>query len=109
MLSFRVAACLIAPLVLVCGWQAKGQTPRVARASRNQPRTAREDFALTRENASHFAALALRCVRKEYPNKIEHVLDDATQVQAPRALHPAFYGCYDWHSSVHGHCCSRTC
>lgn len=50
-----------------------------------------------------FAALALKCIRKEYPNKLDHVLNDASQVGSPRELHPAFYGCYDWHSAVHGH------
>ena len=53
--------------------------------------------------ASHFARLALKCVRQEYPNKLDHVMNGAHEVQSPRALHPAFYGCYDWHSSVHGH------
>ena len=53
--------------------------------------------------ASHFAKLALKCVRQEYPNKLDHVMNGAQEVQPPRALHPAFYGCYDWHSSVHGH------
>ena len=53
--------------------------------------------------ASHFADLALRCIRKEYPNKPDHVLNSASEVLGPRALHPAFYGCFDWHSSVHGH------
>ncbi|HJQ31917.1 MAG TPA: DUF2891 domain-containing protein [Pyrinomonadaceae bacterium] len=62
-----------------------------------------EQFALTQAQASHFARLALRCARKEYPNKIEHTLNDESQVRPPKALHPAFYGCYDWHSSVHGH------
>jgi hypothetical protein len=47
--------------------------------------------------------LALACVHKEYPNKIAHVLNDGTDVKAPHELTPAFYGCYDWHSSVHGH------
>lgn len=61
------------------------------------------EFTLSREQASRFARLALRCVGKEYPNKVEHVLNDAGDVQTPRALHPAFYGCFDWHSSVHGH------
>jgi hypothetical protein len=42
-------------------------------------------------------------VTREYPNKPEHVLNDDRDVQSPKALHPAFYGCYDWHSSVHGH------
>src|SRR3954469_7730983 len=58
---------------------------------------------MTREQASAFAKLALKGIRKEYPNKPEHVLSGAGDVKAPRALHPAFYGCYDWHSSVHGH------
>lgn len=53
--------------------------------------------------AGRFAALALACVQKEYPNKIAHVLNSPEDVKAPRALTPAFYGCYDWHSSVHGH------
>jgi len=53
--------------------------------------------------ASHFAKLALKCVRQEYPNKLDHVMNGAQEVQPPRALHPSFYGCYDWHSSVHGH------
>jgi Protein of unknown function (DUF2891) len=61
------------------------------------------ESALSREQASRFARLALRCVGKEYPNKVEHALNGAGDVQSPRALHPAFYGCYDWHSSVHGH------
>ena len=53
--------------------------------------------------ASRFAALALACVHKEYPNKIAHVPSSDADVQPPRELTPAFYGCYDWHSSVHGH------
>jgi hypothetical protein len=55
------------------------------------------------KQASHFAALALKCVGREYPNKPEHVINNASDVKSPKALHPAFYGCYDWHSSVHGH------
>ena len=62
-----------------------------------------QDVSLTQTQASHFANLALKCVSREYPNKPEHVLNDSGDVQNPQALHPAFYGCYDWHSSVHGH------
>ena len=58
---------------------------------------------LTQEQATRFAKLALKCVRKEYPNKLDHTMNDAGEVQGPRKLHPAFYGCFDWHSSVHGH------
>ena len=53
--------------------------------------------------AGRFAGLALACVQKEYPNKISHTLNSAEDVKSPRELTPAFYGCYDWHSSVHGH------
>src|SRR2546430_10271061 len=53
--------------------------------------------------AERFARLALACVEKEYPNKISHVLNGDADVAPPRKLTPAFYGCYDWHSSVHGH------
>ena len=50
-----------------------------------------------------FAQLALDCVHQEYPNKISHVLNTDGDALPPRALTPAFYGCFDWHSSVHGH------
>lgn len=53
--------------------------------------------------AERFANLALACVHKEYPNKIAHNLSSDADVAPPRTLTPAFYGCYDWHSSVHGH------
>ncbi len=53
--------------------------------------------------AERFARLALTCVHQEYPNKISHSLNSDADVKPPRALTPAFYGCFDWHSSVHGH------
>ena len=53
--------------------------------------------------AARFARLALDCVHKEYPNKIAHSLNSDADVKPPRELTPSFYGCYDWHSSVHGH------
>jgi hypothetical protein len=53
--------------------------------------------------ADRFARLALACVHKEYPNKISHVLNSEADVAPPHKLTPAFCGCYDWHSSVHGH------
>src|SRR5262249_21918073 len=55
------------------------------------------------KTAERFAKLALACVEKEYPNKISHVMNSDADVAPPRKLTPAFYGCYDWHSSVHGH------
>jgi len=54
-------------------------------------------------SAQRFAGLALACVHKEYPNKISHSMNSDADMAPPRKLTPAFYGCYDWHSSVHGH------
>ena len=61
------------------------------------------DSDFDQAQAARFAALALDCVHKEYPNKIAHSLNSDADVKPPRELTPAFYGCYDWHSSVHGH------
>ena len=58
---------------------------------------------LTPGTAERFANLALACVHREYPNKIAHLLNSDADVKPPRELTPAFYGCFDWHSSVHGH------
>lgn len=58
---------------------------------------------LTIEQANHLASLPLKCLQQEYPNKLGQLLLDATEIQSPKELHPAFYGCFDWHSSVHGH------
>ena len=65
----------------------------------------REDVpaAFDPKTAQRFAKLALACVHKEYPNKISHVLNSDADVAPPHKLTPAFCGCYDWHSSVHGH------
>jgi len=81
MRTLLVAACLIAPSLAMA-----------------QPPVDVDVAAATR-----FANLALDCVHKEYPNKIAHVLNGDQDVKPPRELTPAFYGCYDWHSSVHGH------
>ena len=53
--------------------------------------------------AERFAQLAFDCVTREYPNKIAHTLQSDADARPPRELAPAFYGCYDWHSAVHGH------
>lgn len=58
---------------------------------------------LTAPMAAHFAALALGHVRREYPHKLDHVMDGPEDVLGPRALHPVFYGSFDWHSCVHGY------
>ncbi|MBN1650406.1 MAG: DUF2891 family protein, partial [Bacteroidales bacterium] len=63
----------------------------------------KDQAQLTQTGAEHLASLAFHCIQTEYPNKLGHVILDSIQVRAPMDLHPAFYGCFDWHSSVHGH------
>jgi hypothetical protein len=58
---------------------------------------------LTPELAASFARIALGHVTREYPNKLDHVLTEDADAQGPRALHPIFYGSFDWHSCVHGY------
>jgi hypothetical protein len=55
------------------------------------------------KNASSLAQLPLHCMETEYPNKLGQTIENATDLQSPKTLHPAFYGCFDWHSAVHGH------
>lgn len=49
------------------------------------------------------ASLPLKCLEQEYPNKLAQVINSAEDLKSPKELHPAFFGCFDWHSSVHGH------
>lgn len=61
-------------------------------------------FTLTEKGALHLASLPLKCLDIEFPNKTSHTSESAQDhVLTPKELHPAFYGCFDWHSSVHGH------
>jgi streptogramin lyase len=53
--------------------------------------------------AERFAELALKCLHQEYPSHISHTLESDTDARPPHELTPSFYGCYDWHSDVHGH------
>jgi hypothetical protein len=92
MRSFAVALLLLS----LMGAKAENTAPQSATAN---PSAGGFDAA----SADRFARLALACVGKEYPNKISHVLNSDADVAPPRKLTPAFCGCYDWHSSVHGH------
>jgi hypothetical protein len=58
---------------------------------------------LTLPQANALAKLPVKCLQQEYPNKPGQLMIDSTEVASPKQLHPAFYGCFDWHSSVHGH------
>ena len=58
---------------------------------------------LVESQVHDFAKLALQGIPAEYPNKPSNVMVNAASVQSPAVMHPAFFGCFDWHSSVHGH------
>jgi hypothetical protein len=67
------------------------------------PVYAQQGSGLDEAAVDRFAHLALTCLHQEYPNKISHVMSSDEDVRPPRALTPVFYGCFDWHSAVHGH------
>jgi hypothetical protein len=79
--------------MVLAGWAASGAAPAAA-----APQSAMDPAA-----AGRFAALALKCLHAEYPNHISHTLDSGADALPPHVLTPAFYGCFDWHSDVHGH------
>ena len=101
MLSCRFQTAAAFPALLAAAALLFSVGPVNAAASAPQPDLVMP--SLSPQAASSFARLALRCVEKEYPNKLDHIMDQTADVRSPRDLHPAFYGCFDWHSSVHGH------
>ncbi|UQB69468.1 DUF2891 domain-containing protein [Epilithonimonas zeae] len=65
---------------------------------------AQQKLELTIEMANKLASMPLKCIDQEYPNKTAHVINaEKDAILTPKQLHPSFYGCFDWHSSVHGH------
>src|SRR2546425_5080435 len=97
MMKGFICALLMAPIIGVATEDAAPPKSDVVDRSRAPV----SEFDI--HSAERFAKLALACVGKQYPNKISHVLNSDADVAPPRKLTPAFYGCYDWHSSVHGH------
>jgi hypothetical protein len=74
-----------------------------ASMSLGAPASTSPEAAMDPAAAARFAGLALKCLHDEYPNHISLTLDRDADVHPPRELTPAFYGCFDWHSDVHGH------
>jgi hypothetical protein len=86
-------AASVATMLLLLAGAAAGAAPAAASAK----------SAMDPAAAGRFAALALKCLHAEYPSHISHTLDGDADALPPHALTPAFYGCFDWHSDVHGH------
>src|SRR5437762_6960070 len=59
--------------------------------------------SLSLADASRYARIALANIEREFPAKLDHVIGNAADLASPHALHPAFFGCFDWHSCVHAH------
>src|SRR5579862_4609291 len=91
-MNLRIGPLLIGLACALAGTLA-GATPAVP-----EPPRAPDVAAATR-----FAQLALKCLHQEYPNHVSLTLNSDADARPPRALTPAFYGCLDWHSDVHGH------
>lgn len=71
--------------------------------SKDMPEQSIEKLKMDIEAATKLVELPLKCATQEYPNKLNQVIGDSTDLKQPKSLHPAFYGCFDWHSAVHGH------
>ncbi len=86
-------------LILLSALQAKAQVNDLFVVKKDS-----SGFELTIKGAAHLASLPLKCIGQEFPNKTNHTSNtDSDHVLMPKQLHPTFYGCFDWHSSVHGH------
>ncbi len=73
------------------------KTKQIETTSNLKPRV------LSLSQANQLAELPLRCIAQEYPNKLGQVITNQSDLAVPSELHPVFYGCFDWHSAVHGH------
>lgn len=84
--------CTIIVLLTACNKEKKEVSPLLLKP-----------LGLTTKNANFLYHFAYDCIDQEYPNKLGQVLETAADLKEPSDLHPAFYGCFDWHSAVHGH------
>ena len=98
--QLQIALSVILILFISCG-EVNEKSKASEETSQIEP-TIEEKITLTLEQANSLANLPLECVQKEYPNKLGHTLGSKEDLGEPQTLHPAFYGCFDWHSSVHG-------
>jgi len=74
-----------------------------AKEADNVPVNEIKNVELTLAEATNLVSLPLTCLQTEYPNKLGQTIGTGEDLKEPHVLHPAFYGCFDWHSAVHGH------
>jgi hypothetical protein len=95
---FRISVLLLSVLSAMAQVSAATRNVPPRSVQHRQPET-----SLDVATAGRFARLALTCLHHEYPNRIGHVMTSDADARPPHELTPAFYGCFDWHSDVHGH------
>lgn len=83
-------------LILIVGCEKKLSTDEINKIKKETPK-------LDNKKATYLYHFAYDCIEQEYPNKLNQVIGDSSYLKPPKELHPAFYGCFDWHSAVHGH------
>lgn len=92
----HLALCALSAAIILTACQDASSQPNPT-AQLEYPST------IAPELADRFSALAIKCVHQEFPNKISRTTDTAEEIGAPKDIFPVFYGCFDWHSAVHGH------
>jgi hypothetical protein len=98
----KVAILSLASLALL-GCNPEGQTETSGTLDAADSVIISEGSNITPELSARFSNLALSCVQKEFPNKISRTTETAEAIGRPKDIFPVFYGCFDWHSAVHGH------
>lgn len=104
-LIFMLMKSLYALLFVASLWgcQSSKKEKNAALVSNETPVVIAEIPKLDLTHANKLAELPLHCINIEYPNRLSQTLGDDNDLKTPHVLHPAFYGCFDWHSAVHGH------
>jgi len=100
--QFKYLNILIIIFLFLCNCDNKSKQTKNGTVN-PQKNTIPKAQQLTLEQANQLAELPLACIEHEYPNKLGQVLENTKELKEPHILHPAFYGCFDWHSAVHGH------
>lgn len=96
--SLKILPFLVALLLIACHQKESSPSTMQSETQNNSERP-----SLNLIEANRLAALPLNCIDTEFPNKPGETLAGPEDLQTPKQMHPAFYGCFDWHSSVHGH------
>ena len=91
------------PLALVCSISFSNCSNNTAMKESTNTKEEVPQISLTKEQAAQIFSLPIHCLEVEYPNKLGQVLGSSEDLKSPKQLRPIFYGCFDWHSSVHGY------